>query len=39
LAQRDKIISECGVKFTKEYFIKTFGYEDEDFEIIENAKA
>jgi phage gp29-like protein len=38
LAQRDKIISECGVKFTKEYFIKTFGYEDEDFEIIETPK-
>ncbi len=39
LAQRDKIISECGVKFTKEYFIKTFGYEDEDFEIIKNAPS
>src|SRR5574344_2572270 len=38
LAQRDKIISECGVKFTKEYFIKTFGYEDEDFEIVETPK-
>lgn len=39
LAQRDKIISECGVKFTKEYFIKTFGYEDEDFEIVETPKS
>jgi phage gp29-like protein len=37
LAQRDKIISECGVKFTKEYFIKAFGYEDEDFELIETS--
>jgi len=39
LAQRDKIISECGVKFTKEYFIKAFGYDAEDFEIIENATS
>lgn len=39
LAQRDKIISECGVKFTKEYFIKAFGYDAEDFEIIENAPS
>ncbi len=37
LAQRDKIISECGVKFTKEYFIKAFGYEDEDFELLETS--
>lgn len=39
LAQRDKIISECGVKFTKEYFIKAFGYDAEDFEIIEKAPS
>lgn len=36
LAQRDKILSETGVKFTKEYFIKTYGLEDEDFEIRED---
>ena len=36
LAQRDKILSESGVKFTKEYFIKTYGLEDEDFEIRED---
>lgn len=35
LAQRDKILSETGVKFTKEYFIKTYGLEDEDFDIVE----
>jgi len=34
LAQRDKILSETGVKFTKEYFIKTYGFEDEDFDIV-----
>ncbi len=36
LAQRDKILSDTGVKFTKEYFIKTYGLEDEDFEIRED---
>lgn len=33
LAQRDKILSETGVKFTKKYFMKNYGLEDEDFEI------
>lgn len=36
LAQRDKILSETGVKFTKEYFIKTYGLDEEDFEIRED---
>lgn len=36
LAQRDKILSESGVKFTKEYFIKAYGLEDEDFDIRED---
>ena len=36
LAQRDKILSDTGVKFTKEYFIKNYGLEDEDFEIRED---
>lgn len=36
LAQRDKILSETGVKFTKEYFIKNYGLEDEDFDIRED---
>lgn len=33
LSQRDKILSETGVKFTKEYFKKTYGFDEEDFEI------
>lgn len=33
LSQRDKILSETGIKFTKEYFKKTYGFDDEDFEI------
>jgi len=36
LAQRDKILSDTGVKFTKEYFIKNYGLEDEDFDIRED---
>lgn len=35
LAQRDKILSETGVKFTKDYFIKNYGFEDGDIEIRE----
>ena len=37
LAQRDKILSETGVKFTKDYFIKAYGLEDEDFYIREDV--
>ncbi|MBO6181516.1 DUF935 family protein [bacterium] len=36
LAQRDKILYDTGVKFTKEYFIKTYGLEEEDFDIKED---
>jgi len=35
LAQRDKILSDTGVRFTKEYFIKNYGFEEEDIEIRE----
>ena len=37
LAQRDKVLSETGIQFTKEYFIKNYGLEEEDFEIRENT--
>ena len=37
LAQRDKILYDTGVKFTKEYFIKSYGLEEDDFEIRENT--
>ena len=37
LAQRDKILFDSGVKFTKEYFIKTYGFEEEDIEIREDV--
>ncbi|HSA07604.1 MAG TPA: DUF935 family protein, partial [Candidatus Gastranaerophilales bacterium] len=33
LAQRDKILSDSGIKFTKDYYMKAYGFEDEDIEI------
>ena len=36
LAQRDKILSDSGIKFSKEYFIKTYGFDEEDIEIRED---
>lgn len=33
LSQRDKTLSDTGVKFTKEYFKKTYGFDEVDFEI------
>ena len=38
LAQRDKILSETGVKFTKEYLMRTYGFEEKDIEVIEINK-
>jgi len=35
LAQRDKILSETGVKFTKKYYIKNYGFEEDDLEVID----
>jgi len=35
LAQRDKILSESGFKFTKKYAMKTYGFEEDDLEIAE----
>ena len=33
LAQRDKILSDSGVKFTKNYLMKTYGFEEKDIEV------
>lgn len=39
-AERDKTLSEVGVKFTKNYFIKNYGLEEDDFDLSEpNAQA
>jgi len=32
-AQRDKILNEIGIKFTKEYFMKRYNLSDNDFEL------
>jgi len=32
-AERDKILSEIGVKFNKEYFMKMYNLSEKDFEI------
>ncbi len=37
-SERDKILSETGVKFTKKYFVKNYNLKEEDFEIIENQQ-
>jgi len=33
LAQRDKILSDAGVKFTKKYLMRTYGFEEDDLEV------
>ncbi len=37
LSQRDKILADTGVKFTKKYFIKNYGFEDEDITVQEEG--
>ena len=39
LAQRDKVLVDCGVKFTKKYFIKNYGFDEEDIEIADVKKT
>lgn len=38
-AERDKILTETGVKFTKTYYIKAYGLAEDDFEITENSQG
>ncbi|GBD86304.1 hypothetical protein BMS3Abin03_00220 [bacterium BMS3Abin03] len=37
-AERDKLLSEIGVKFNKEYFMKRYNLGERDFELINNGK-
>lgn len=39
LAERDKILTETGVKFSKSYYLRAYGLEDEDFELTDPAAA
>ncbi len=37
-AERDKILKEMGVNFTKEYFMKRYNLTEADFTLMENGK-
>lgn len=37
LAERDQILSSSGVKFTKNYFMKAYGFTEEDIEVPETV--
>lgn len=39
LAERDEILSKTGVKFTKSYFMKAYGFEEGDIEVVDAAQA
>lgn len=36
LAERDEILTRAGVKLSKSYFVKAYGFEDEDIELVED---
>lgn len=38
-ATRDKTLTDAGVKFTKTYFMKAYGYEDEDILDVSTPKS
>ncbi len=37
LAERDQILANTGVRFTKDYFLKAYGFEDGDIELGEGT--
>jgi hypothetical protein len=37
-ADRDKILSEIGVKFSKEYFMKRYNLAESDFELMRRER-
>lgn len=39
LAERDKILTETGIKFSKSYYLRAYGLEEEDFELSEPAPS
>lgn len=34
LAERDKTLVDTGVKFTKQYFMKAYGFEEDDIDVV-----
>jgi phage gp29-like protein len=39
LAERDQILTGAGVRFTKSYFMRSYGLQEDDFEVKEDAPA
>lgn len=39
LAERDNKVKTLGVKFTKDYIKRAYGYEDDDFEMVDNLQS
>lgn len=37
IADRDKVLVESGIRFTKKYFLKTYNFAEDDIEIAENS--
>jgi phage gp29-like protein len=37
-ANRDKVLIDCGVVFTKDYYKKTYGFDDADFDIADKTE-
>lgn len=35
LAERDRVLTSAGVRFTKSYFQRVYGFQDDDFEVVE----
>ena len=38
LAERDRILSDTGVRFSKQYFLKTYGFSEDDIEVSESSE-
>jgi hypothetical protein len=39
LAARDKVLRDSGVAFSKEYFIRTYGLLEADFELLGDSSV
>ena len=39
LAERDKILSETGIRFSKSYYLRAYGLQDDDFELADQRGA
>ena len=39
LAERDKILTETGIKFTRDYYVKAYGLSESDFDIAQQPEG